>query len=217
MQFQHRRFLLARNNEIGYLKCALYCLLDQNPLFLARVIQHEIDHFGTLAGMPDTQTQTPEVSGAEMRDDVFQAVMPTVSAAQLQARCAGLQIQIVMHHQNFRRLDPVELRQRADGSPADIHKGLRLEQQHFMAVQLTARGQTMKFCLVFEAQVLPACEFVHPAEADVMPGGFVFAPWVAQAGNQTYGSHGIRMKKPAMPEPAMAGFIRIYRSEERRV
>src|SRR3989338_4697758 len=79
-----------------------------------------------------------------------------------------------------------------------------------MAVQLTARGQTMKFGLVFEAHVLQACEFVHPAETDVMPGGFCFTPGVARAGNQTYGSHGIRMKKPAMPEPAMAGFIRIY-------
>src|SRR5450756_1511583 len=89
-----------------------------------------------------------------------------------------------MHDQHFRRSDLVELRQRADGPAADIHKGLRFEQQHFMSVQLTARSQAVKPGLAPEAQLLQARELVHPPEANVMPGGFVFASGVAQTNYQ---------------------------------
>ena len=124
-----------------------------------------------------------------MRDDVLQPVVPAVSAAHFKARHTRRQIQLVMHHQHFCRRYLVELHQCPDGSPADIHEGLGFEQQNFVPVQLAARSQAVKFGLAPEAQLLQAREFVHPSEADVMPGGFIFASWVAQTYYQTYRSH----------------------------
>jgi len=120
-----------------------------------------------------------------------QPVVPAVSAAHFQARHTRRQIQFVMHHQHFCRRYLVELHQCSDGSPADIHEGLRFEQQHFMPVQLASRSQAVKLGLAPEAHLLQAREFVHPSETDIMPGGFIFASGIAQTYYQTYRIHSV--------------------------
>mgnify|MGYP003430950599 CR=1 FL=1 len=55
MQFQHRCFQLALCYQRCNILCALHGLLDQSHFFLARCIQHKINHFGAVAGYLSTQ------------------------------------------------------------------------------------------------------------------------------------------------------------------
>src|SRR3990167_296254 len=104
--------------------------------------------------MADAEAQPPEIFAAEVRDNVLQTVMPAVPAAHLQARHSRWQIQFVVHHQHLCRRNLVELRQRADGASAYVHKRLRLEKQHLLSDQMAARRQTVKLGLALEAQIL---------------------------------------------------------------
>lgn len=186
MQLQHGCLGFSFDNQVGDIQCVLYGDTYQFALFAAWVIQYEIDHFRPLARVPDTYTQSPEVPAAEVRDDVFQAIMSTMSATQLQAGGTRLQIKFIMYHQDFRWSNLVELCQCAGRSSTGIHEGLRLEQQYFMAVQLATRHQAVELRLTPEVQALQTREFVRPPVAGIMAGSFIFTPGIAQANDQTY-------------------------------
>src|SRR5256885_1495015 len=76
----------------------------------------------------DPDPQAPETVGAKPRRDVLQAVGGGDPAAQLELCDAGRKIELVVHDQNFLRLDPVEARERADRFPREVHVSLRKQQ-----------------------------------------------------------------------------------------
>jgi hypothetical protein len=67
MQFKHRCFHLAFDDLQRDILCALHHVFDQLLFFLARRIEHEVDHFGAITGMADADAQAPEIFGAEVR------------------------------------------------------------------------------------------------------------------------------------------------------
>ena len=84
--------------------------------------------------MADTDTQAVKVRVvAELVLDVFQAVVATVAAAELDFGHAGRQIQLVVRHQNLVRLDAVEVGHRQHRFAAQIHEGGRHQQAHVVA------------------------------------------------------------------------------------
>ena len=60
---------------------------------------------------------------AQLRDDVAQAIVPTMPAAELELGYAGWQVQFVMGHQDFFGFDPEEARKRRDSLAAAVHVG----------------------------------------------------------------------------------------------
>ena len=78
--------------------------------------------------MTDAKAQTPEV-GADLRDGVAQAVVATMAAAELEARFADGQIQLVVNDQNFAGRHFQILRKRANRMSAAIHERRGLEQR----------------------------------------------------------------------------------------
>ena len=84
MQLQHRCFEFTLSNKLCHILRTLHGLPDQLFLFAARRIQYEIGHFRPIAGMTYAYAQTPEIAGAEMRDDILQAIMSAMTAAQLE-------------------------------------------------------------------------------------------------------------------------------------
>jgi hypothetical protein len=74
-----------------------------------------------------------------------------VTAAELQLGAARRQIQFVVHHQDARRLNLVELRDCAHRTPAGIHEGLRFEQEHFASARHAARDKAVELALRAEA------------------------------------------------------------------
>jgi hypothetical protein len=57
-----------------------------------------------------------------------------VAAAALELDLARGQVQFVVHHQDFFRLDLEEARQRRHRLARQVHEGLRLQQPHALAV-----------------------------------------------------------------------------------
>ena len=73
--------------------------------------------------MTDTDAQTDEITGAEFREDIAQAVMSTMAAALLDPDRTGWQIEIIVHHQNRFWRNIKIATDRCDRTPALVHEG----------------------------------------------------------------------------------------------
>jgi hypothetical protein len=117
MQFHHGLFELALHQQGDDVQALVQRLVDQRLFFLARPMQHEVGHRllqPQRARMADAQAQAPVILGAQGSGDVLQAVVPAGGTAFLDLGRARRQVQFVMHHQHFIRIDLVEARQCAD-------------------------------------------------------------------------------------------------------
>src|SRR5712692_1519069 len=78
--------------------------------------------------MADADPQAPKAVGAELRGDVLQAVVAGDAAAELELCRARREIELVVHDEDFLRLDLVEACERADRLAREVHIGLRQQQ-----------------------------------------------------------------------------------------
>src|SRR2546422_6661092 len=78
--------------------------------------------------MADADAQTPEPVRAELLRDVLQAVVAGDTAAQLELCDARREIELVVHDQDFLRLDLVEARERSYRLARDVHVSLRQQE-----------------------------------------------------------------------------------------
>jgi hypothetical protein len=139
--------------------------------------------------MTDAYAHAPKILGAQMRDDVLQAIVSAVAAAQLEFCATRGQIKLIMHHQYLRRLDFVELCHGTDCTTADIHKCLRFEQMHFMPVHCGACDQAMKFAAHFKTYTMATRKLIHPPEPGVVARARIFFTGIPQPNNQFYFAH----------------------------
>ena len=90
----------------------------------------------------------------------------------------GRQVEIVMDNHDFGRRRLVKLGGLPDGSPAQIHIGLRLDEQH------RADGPVLRhfrFELLFPGAGVPAADqFVHNLKTYIVTGFFILAAGIAQ-------------------------------------
>jgi hypothetical protein len=140
-----------------------------------------------LAGMSDSQAQAPEIRRRQARLNVFQAIVPAVAAALLEADAARFEVEVVMDDQGFVGGDLVEARQRSDRLAGEIHEGHRLQQPQFVDASDAAKEFPLRRqrCLQANAQL------VDEPEADIVPVVFVLAAGVAEADNQAGWGHDI--------------------------
>src|SRR6185436_11643576 len=76
----------------------------------------------------DAEAQAPVVMRADALRDVAQAVVAGDAAALLQAGDAGLEVQLVMGHENLFRLDLEEAGKHLHRAAAPVHEALGEEQ-----------------------------------------------------------------------------------------
>src|SRR5471032_2048183 len=164
--------------------------------------------------MTDADAQPPVILRAERGGDVLQAVVAARRAALLQARDAGHQIELVVHHQHFVRRDLVETGQSADRLAGAVHKRLRLQQPHFLAGDGRLGEQRIEAALALQARAGQAVgQIVDQPEAGVVAGLFVFGAGIAEADDQTYG-HGLLSNQKKTPARKKA-WTRVFQFRNR--
>src|SRR5258708_982867 len=112
MQLEHRPFDIPRRKMRPDRQPPSNCLVDQRFVFGAWGMQHVVDDLLfrelDLARMSDAEPQSPEPAVAQLRDDILEAVVARAAAAELELDAAGLQIELVVRHENFRQRDTIE-------------------------------------------------------------------------------------------------------------
>src|SRR5471030_2989407 len=208
MQFHGRRLELACANLRHDQQRFVDGVLDQHLVFAARTVQHEIGHLllqTQRARMADADAQPPVILCAERGGDVLQAIVPTGRAALFEARDAGHQIELVVHHQHLVGRDLVEARQPADRLAGTVHIGLRLQQPDLVAADGRLGDQRVETRLALQARVGQAVgQVVDQPEAGVVAGLFVFGAGIAEADDQTYGHMRFQIEKNPRLQKARA-------------
>ena len=102
----YRGLVHAAQHQIGGgFQTAFNAQFNRVALFWAGLFQDPVHHFSFVAGVVDADAQSPIVCAAQLPVDVAQAVVPGMAAAQFQFGFASGQVELVVRHQNFLRLD----------------------------------------------------------------------------------------------------------------
>ncbi len=95
---------------------------------------------------------------AQFADDVLQTVMAAVSAAEFELRHAWREIQLVVSHQNFIRINTIEGCQRRHGFTAEVHKGGWHQQAYIFPGQINAGGVAKKLTFFTQRGAKALCQ-----------------------------------------------------------
>jgi hypothetical protein len=125
--------------------------------------------------------------------------MPPGTATELEFDGARRQIQFVMHDQDFIGHDLVEAGQCHGGQARTVHEGLRLQQPHFIAPKVGARGIAVKARLVAQRHVAHARELVDQPEASVVSRRRIFGARIAEPDDEF--DHAIRIRLGCRKRP----------------
>ena len=106
--------------------------------------------------------------------------MSAVAAAKFEFDTAAWNIQFVMNHQDFLRLDFVKLSQSGNSLTGAVHKSHGFEQPNITIRRNGACYFAVKFLLVFKIDFPFPCQFVQQPKADIVARLFVFLAWIAQ-------------------------------------
>ena len=93
----------------------------------ARTLEHVVDDLVAVARMADADPDAPEIL-AQMRDHVFQPVVPAGAARLLEARNAGRQVELIVHDEHLVRWHVQVLAEGAHGLAAAVHVAHRLQE-----------------------------------------------------------------------------------------
>jgi hypothetical protein len=134
--------------------------------------------------MTDPDAQPPVILRPQMRSDVFQTIVPTHAATELEAQLTGWDIELVMHHQNFSWLDAMKSCKGADRLAGTIHEGLRQQHPHALGA---SPDNAVKARLHGKRGPPRLRKPSAKPKPGIVPGFFVVAPWVTKTDNQARG------------------------------
>jgi hypothetical protein len=126
---------------------------------------------------------------AQLRDDVAQPVVTAMAAALFEFGNARRQVEFVMRHEYFFRLDAEESCECRDGLAATVHVRGRNQQTNILTLVRIAPGQAEIFAIGHKVYALRVRDALNKKGPCVMPGLFVFSAWISQANDQFDGSH----------------------------
>src|SRR5690606_22504499 len=119
-----------------------------------------------------------------VRDHVTQAVVPGVAAALLQPSDARREVQLVVGHENFARVQLVETRNAADGPSTQIHEGRRLREPYILRADAHAGELGLVARLEAEDPAITPRELVGKPEACIVPRACIPVAGVAEADDE---------------------------------
>ena len=112
-----------------------------------------------------------------------------MAAALLELGNARRQVEFVVRHQDFFRLDAEETGKCRDGLAAAVHVGGGNQQTNILTLMRIAPGQAEIFAIGHKVDTLCVRDALNKKGPCVMPGLFVFGAWISQANDQFDGSH----------------------------
>ncbi|MCC2681595.1 MAG: hypothetical protein K0S36_1159 [Nitrosospira multiformis] len=186
MQLHHCGLIIAFCDEGPDCQAVVYGRVDQRRFFLARRLQYVIHDGMLFSRMADADPQAPELSGTEMRDNVFQTVVPAQSPVELQPGDARGQIQFVVHYEHLFRLNPVETAQCSHCPSAGVHVSLGIEQPGFRIAPPDTRAQAVKLRIGLQRDAQLIRQANYPPGARIMACGRIFPTWIAEADDELH-------------------------------
>ncbi len=152
MQIKHCGLHVTGNDARHQGKTALDGGLDRLAVGRRRRREHPVGDAVSIARMPDTEAQTPEIGHAKLCRNITQAIMPGDTPALLQTRHTGQQIEFVMNDQRFGRCDAKESRQRHHRLPRPIHVGLGQDEKELVASARAPGNEPLVLRILIQAQ-----------------------------------------------------------------
>jgi hypothetical protein len=116
--------------------------------------------------------------------DIAKAVVPTVTAAHFQARHAGLEVQLIVGHEDGAGLDFEKFRHRGYRLATAVHKRGGDQQADVHASGLQASAQTVKFGLRLQPDRVLSRQFNDKICPRIVAGPPVFITGVPETNNQ---------------------------------
>ena len=135
-----------------------------------------------------------ELVGAQVGDDVFQAVVAPGGAAAADAELALGQGDVVRDDQDPLRGDLIEPGGLPHGFAGEVHVGHGLHQQDGLAAELGRVGQGLIF-YPLDGDVGSVSQLVYHEEADVMAGPVILGTGVAQTDDDPLDRSGVLKRK----------------------
>src|SRR5258706_2419985 len=173
MQFLHRALHVPGYALRQYLDAAADRLVDLRAILRRGLVQHVIGDRVLVAGVADPQAQAPIVVRTESLGNVLQAVVAGDAAALLDLRRARLEIKLVVHHEDLRRLDLEKAGQHLHRTAARVHETLRQDQPGAAAGNTRRHAAYERLVLAVLAQRDARLhgKALHQPEAGVVAGG----------------------------------------------
>ena len=132
--------------------------------------------------MPNTEPQTNEVCAAVF-DDITKTIVATVTAALLQARRSGWQVDLVVSHQELTNREAIVVKHAANRATAEVHVALRFHQPDIFTVQLDSTTFGIEFLLKPKTSAMLARQRVYKPESGVVQCALVFVLRISEAGD----------------------------------
>src|SRR5688572_6479445 len=183
MQLLDRRLHVATQHLGQHLQGAVDGLVDGRLVLGRRLLQHVVGAFRAGGRLADAQAQAPVVVRAQALRDVPQAVVPGDAAALLDARDAGCEVELVVHHQDLFGLELEEACEHLHRLAAQVHE--RLRQQEPGAGGILA-DQRLELRVLAQHEAAGLREALDQPEPRVVPRALVLLARIAQADHQPY-------------------------------
>jgi hypothetical protein len=160
-------------------------VFKQVTFFDAEIPENMPDHFALVAAS-DADFQAWKAIGAEVLEDRTDAVVASVGAFFAEAEISQWEGGVIINDEHLRRLPLVEGEDLLHGAAAEIHEGLRLEQQG-ASRELGEVGLPLR--LGFEGDACLGRQTVQHHEPDVVPGHFILPPRISEADDELERKH----------------------------
>src|SRR5690606_33923686 len=99
---------------------------QRRTLRRSEVSQHVVCRGLTTGGPTDADAHADEVTRADRRDDVAQAIVPAVPTTLLELDAVERDVQFVVHHDQPAGVDLVEPHEGGDRPAGQVHEAVRL-------------------------------------------------------------------------------------------
>lgn len=180
IEFIHRILQSVATETEGHFGGGIDQFRQARPLRGVPFPQHVIGLLTGVKILADSATETGVIITAGELVDGFKAVVPRVGALAAQAQLRKIQVQVIDDDEQVFFGDLFGLQPVAHRLTAQVHEGVRLEQQHLLAPVFDPGHVAVAAGLEIFAQVF------HHAETDIVAGVFVFGAGVAEAYDQKF-------------------------------
>lgn len=140
--------------------------------------------------MADAKAHAPIVWGA-MGVERFQAIVPRVTAAFLDAEFPGGKLQLVMKNDHLLGRNLIEAQNGADAIAGQVHISAGLDQQAFYEPKPAFRHLALKLAGAEGGEIIPPGNFVHGEKTDIVTVAGVLAPRIAETDDDPRGRHAL--------------------------
>ena len=152
-------------------------------------------------GRPANAAAQPGIALAEVGFDIAQSIMATGGTLCPQAQVAEGQVEVVDHHQQVGRKDPVKGQRGLGRLAAAIDEGAGFQQQHRDAAEIDPRGVGVPLATPI-ADAVTAGQLIHHRKTDVVAGAVVLAARIADTEQDAHEGPGSAWERRA---PARLG------------